>query len=113
MVETLAHLGVDRPPRAVPRSTLINRNVTVEGHRTSIRLESLMWDALRQVCDRERMSLHEMVTAIGQHRSVSSLTSAIRVFLLLYFQAAATDDGHRRAGHGGRPLNFGGTRFPT
>lgn len=30
----------------------------------------------------------------------TSLTAAIRVFLMLYYRAAATDEGHRRAGHG-------------
>jgi len=59
-----------------------------------------MWDALRQVCARERASLAEIVTAIEGQRSESSLTSAIRVFLLRYFRAAATEGGHWRAGHG-------------
>jgi hypothetical protein len=30
----------------------------------------------------------------------TSLTAAIRVFLMLYFRAAATEEGHARAGHG-------------
>jgi hypothetical protein len=30
----------------------------------------------------------------------TSLTAAIRVFLMLYFRAASTEDGHGRAGHG-------------
>jgi predicted DNA-binding ribbon-helix-helix protein len=82
-------------------STLINRNVTVAGHRTSMRLEPLMWDALHQLCRRENKSLNEVVTEIDRQRSESSLTAAIRVHLLRYFAAAATDEGHRIAGHGG------------
>ncbi|MGH7014904.1 MAG: ribbon-helix-helix domain-containing protein [Stellaceae bacterium] len=81
-------------------STLVNRNVTVEGHRTSIRLEPAMWQALIIVCKRENKSLNELVTAIARTRHQSTLTAAIRVFLLTYFQAAATDEGHLRAGHG-------------
>ena len=83
-----------------PRSTLINRNVTVAGHRTSIRLEPSMWDALTRICERERKSMNEIVTLIARNRHQSTLTAAIRVFLLGYYQAAATDEGHRRAGHG-------------
>jgi predicted DNA-binding ribbon-helix-helix protein len=83
-----------------PASTLDNRNVTVAGHRTSIRLEPTMWDALHAVCDREHASIHELVTAIERSRAESSLTSAIRVFLLRYFLSAATEGGHWRAGHG-------------
>ena len=59
-----------------------------------------MWDALQQICARERASLAEIVTAIDGQRSESTLTSAIRVFLLRYFAAAATEGGHWRAGHG-------------
>jgi predicted DNA-binding ribbon-helix-helix protein len=82
------------------RSTLVNRNVTVDGHRTSIRLEPVMWEALNRICQRERKSMNELVTLIARNRDQSTLTAAIRVFLLTYYQAAATDEGHRRAGHG-------------
>ena len=82
-------------------STLVNRNVTVTGHRTSMRLEPLMWEALHQLCRRECKSLNEVVTEIDRQRTESSLTAAIRVFLLRYYSAAATDEGHRNAGHGG------------
>src|SRR5579863_6204932 len=81
-------------------STLINRNVTVAGHRTSIRLEPAMWEALNRICERERKGMNEIVTLIDRNRDQSTLTAAIRVFLLAYYQAAATDEGHRRAGHG-------------
>ncbi len=81
-------------------STLINRNVTVAGRRTSMRLEPAMWDALQQLCRREGKTLNELVTEIDRQRSESSLTAAIRVYLLRYFCAAATDEGHRLAGHG-------------
>jgi predicted DNA-binding ribbon-helix-helix protein len=81
-------------------STLVNRNVTVAGHRTSIRLEPAMWEALRQICEREHKPCNELVTEIDRQRVESSLTAAIRVYLLRYFSAAATDEGHRLAGHG-------------
>jgi predicted DNA-binding ribbon-helix-helix protein len=84
-------------------STLVNRNVTVAGRRTSMRLEPAMWDALRQICRREDKALNELVTEIDRQRVESSLTAAIRVHLLRYFCAAATDEGHRLAGHGQRP----------
>ena len=83
-------------------STLVNRNVTVEGHRTSIRLEPAMWSALQQVCAREQRTLNELVTEIARDRRQSRLTAAIRVYLLYYFMAAATEEGHRLAGHGAR-----------
>jgi predicted DNA-binding ribbon-helix-helix protein len=88
-----------QPPDEL-RSTLINRNVTVGNHRTSIRLEPAMWEALHQVCRREGKTLHELVTGIERERAQSSLTAAIRVYVMTYYMDAATDEGHRRAGHG-------------
>src|SRR5579875_1671562 len=92
--------GPERAHAGSARSTLVNRNVTVDGHRTSIRLESAMWEALTLVCKREGKTLNELVTAISRNRDQSTLTAAIRVYLLRYYQAAATDEGHLRAGHG-------------
>ncbi|HLJ21256.1 MAG TPA: ribbon-helix-helix domain-containing protein [Stellaceae bacterium] len=82
-----------------PESTLRSGNVTVAGRRTSIRLEPAMWQALREISAREGMTMHALVTEIERARAQSSLTAAIRVFLLDYFKAAATEEGHRRAGH--------------
>lgn len=81
-------------------STLVSGNVTVAGRRTSIRLEPQMWDALREVCAREGKTIHALVTDIDRGRAASSLTAAIRVHVMDYFRVAATEDGHRRAGHG-------------
>jgi predicted DNA-binding ribbon-helix-helix protein len=82
-----------------PESTLRSGNVTVGGRRTSIRLKPAMWQALREISAREGKTMHALVTEIERGRAQSSLTAAIRVFLLDYFRAAATEEGHRRAGH--------------
>lgn len=81
-------------------NTLSNRNVTVNGRRTSMRLEQEMWDALREICRREDMTVHELCSLIDDRRGLSSLTAATRVFILMYFRAAATDEGHATASHG-------------
>jgi len=87
--------------RTLAPSTLVNRNVTVLGRRTSVRLEQPMWDALEEMCRRERKVLNQLVTEIEHSRRESSLTAAIRVTIMLYFKTAATERGHLRAGHGG------------
>jgi predicted DNA-binding ribbon-helix-helix protein len=99
--------SVGSPPdgRMRTASTLVNRNVTVAGRRTSIRLEPVMWDALQHVCRREGTGLNALVTEIDRQRVESSLTASIRVYLLRYFRAAATDEGHRLAGHGAAPAH--------
>lgn len=82
-------------------SSLVSRNITIMGRRTSVRLEPEMWMALRDISKRERCTIHDICTLVYIRKSsVTSLTAAIRVFLMLYFRAAATEDGHQRAGHG-------------
>lgn len=80
---------------------LIARNVVCRGVRTSIRLEQSMWDALNDVVAREGTDRDTLTTIILAFKSPAlSLTAAVRVFLLEYYRAAATEPGHRQAGHG-------------
>jgi len=83
-------------------STLVNRNVTIRGRRTSLRLEPAMWDALHEVAQREGASVHEICSRVEFNRQESTLTAAIRVFILAYFREASTEQGHSLAGHGRR-----------
>lgn len=85
-------------------SSLLSRNITVEGRRTSIRLEPEMWSALKEISVRERCTIHDICTLVSLRKNKNtSLTAAIRVFLMLYFRAACSEEGHNRVGHG----NFG------
>ncbi len=95
------------------KSTLISRNITVMGRRTSVRLESEMWSALREIAKREHCSIHDICTLIHMRKMEgTSLTAAIRVFLMLYFRAATTEEGHKRAGHGSFEQMRGRARLP-
>lgn len=83
------------------KSTLVSRNITVLGRRTSVRLEPEMWRALKDISTRERCTIHDLCSLISLRKNVrTSLTAAIRVFLMLYYRASSTEDGHKRAGHG-------------
>lgn len=84
-------------------SRLINRNVTAVGGRTSLRIEPETWDALGEICQRERLTLGELVRQIERAFPDHPRTSAVRVFALDYFRVAATEAGHRAAGHGPLP----------
>jgi predicted DNA-binding ribbon-helix-helix protein len=68
------------------------RNVVVGGHRTSVRLEPLMWEALREIARDRQMPLNALVTEIDRQRSSSSLTAAIRVYIVAFYRAAAAAD---------------------
>ncbi|PWC56045.1 ribbon-helix-helix domain-containing protein [Azospirillum sp. TSO22-1] len=67
---------------------LVCRNVTVSGRRTSLRMEPLLWDSLKDICDRESCTLNELCTMIDRRRGDANLTASIRVFIVSYFRSA-------------------------
>jgi predicted DNA-binding ribbon-helix-helix protein len=81
-------------------SLLLNRNVIIAGRRTSMKLEPDMWEALEEICRRETLTVNQVCTEIAKSHNGNNLTAAIRVFILGYYRAAATDEGHVQAGHG-------------
>lgn len=82
-------------------SGLVSRNVTVNGRRTSVRLEQAMWDGLDEVAHRERMTFNNVFDLVAKRRPANlSFTGAVRGFLVDYYRSAATEEGHLRAGHG-------------
>jgi len=86
--------------RNVSSSRLVNRNITAGSGRTSMRLEPEVWDALREICLREGLELRDLIQKIERGTDEGGRTSAVRVHVLQYFRAAATEAGHRSAGHG-------------
>ncbi len=81
-------------------SRLINRNVVAERGRTSMRLEPELWDALAEICLREGHDLNRLVRQIEANGHIGGRTSAVRVFVLEYFRAAACEAGHEAVNHG-------------
>lgn len=69
-------------------SSLVTKNVTISGRRTSIRLEPEMWRALEMLCRREGVSLHQFCSRVDSARGETGLTSAIRAEIVTYFLAA-------------------------
>jgi predicted DNA-binding ribbon-helix-helix protein len=62
--------------RVASDSTLVLGNVVVAGHRTSVRLEPAIWDALQDILQREAKTLSQLVTEIDRARTASSLTGS-------------------------------------
>ena len=82
------------------RSRLINRNVVAVRGRTSMRLEPELWDALIEICTRERRDVNCLVRQIEASNHTGGRTSAVRVFVLGYFREAANEAGHEAVDHG-------------
>jgi predicted DNA-binding ribbon-helix-helix protein len=63
----------------------VKRSVMIAGHSTSISLEPIFWDALREAADAEQLPLNALVARIDADRVRASnppnLASAVRVWL--------------------------------
>ncbi len=56
-------------------------SLTLRGHRTSVSLERVFWDAFRQAAQAEGKALNELAAEIDEARGDIGLASAIRVWL--------------------------------
>src|ERR1035438_9808380 len=75
-------------------------NLVICGRRTTVRLEDEMWESLKDIAEREGCSVNALASRIYRRKkSDENLSSAIRVFLMLYCRDAATEAGHAEAGH--------------
>jgi predicted DNA-binding ribbon-helix-helix protein len=81
---------------------LVTKNIIMERHRTSMRLEPELWDALDEVCRRESISPGKLVMQLERDRPAGSRTSALRVFLLTYFRSGAAEKEHAVVSHDSR-----------
>jgi predicted DNA-binding ribbon-helix-helix protein len=95
----MVHALPQRPRRSHDNSpsSLVIHNVVVGGRRTSVRLEPVMWDALHDIARRLRVTMHDLVTDIDRERTASSLTAAIRVYIVDFYRDAALSAGQTQA----------------
>lgn len=62
------------------------RNVKIKGHRTSIRLEPTLWDAIEDICEREGLGLDDLCNRVATERPGPNFTSALRCWVVDYFR---------------------------
>lgn len=70
--------------------TVVSRSVMVGGRRTSLRLETLIWDGLRDIAQQQGKALELLCSEIhdGRMEGIPFATS-VRVFVLNYFRDGA------------------------
>lgn len=72
---------------------MIKRSITINGHHTSISLEDVFWDALKELAHRRRISVTALVAEIDHARTKTllspapkavtyGLSSMIRIYIL-------------------------------
>ena len=68
------------------KSLVVKRSIVLEGHKTSVSLESAFWTELKEIAHSRNMTLSKLVSGIDGARNQGNLSSAIRVFVLEHFQ---------------------------
>lgn len=68
------------------KSTVVKRSIAVAGHKTSISLEDAFWEALKHIAIMRQSTVSDLVASIDSARRHDNLSSAIRLFVLDYYQ---------------------------
>lgn len=64
----------------------VKRSLTLAGHRTSVSLEDIFWDAFRDVAAKRGQPINDLAREIDAARGDIGLASAIRVFVFREIQ---------------------------
>ncbi|MFH1158329.1 MAG: ribbon-helix-helix domain-containing protein [Pseudomonadota bacterium] len=82
-------------PRGHTPGMLQSRNVRIHKRRTSVRLESEMWNALNEIAGLEGCSVHDLCGAVHDLKETgASFTAALRVFMMEYYRSAMLTSSH-------------------
>lgn len=73
---------------------LVKHSVTIAGHRTSISLEPIFWDALRAAAAERDVALNVLIAEIDEART-TNLSSALRVWLFRRATAQTPESAER------------------
>ncbi len=61
--------------------SLKKHSVVIAGHQTSVTLENIFWNKLKEIATTENKSIKALITEIDSTRK-TNLSSAIRVYIL-------------------------------
>jgi predicted DNA-binding ribbon-helix-helix protein len=71
-------------------SLVVKRAVVVRGHKTSVSLEEPFWEGLKSIAAELGMTVTGLVERIDKEREFSNLSSALRQFVLVFYQQRAS-----------------------
>jgi predicted DNA-binding ribbon-helix-helix protein len=67
-------------------SRLAMHSVTINGRRTTMRLEPSMWNALRRIAETHNLTVNQLCSKIDSSRGEMSMTAAVRLYIVSYLQ---------------------------
>jgi putative ABC transport system substrate-binding protein len=75
-----------RSPKHRYDAPVVKRSVKIPGHKTSVSLEEPFWDALKNIAALKNVSVSDLVSRINKKRSLSNVSSAVRLFVLAHYR---------------------------
>jgi predicted DNA-binding ribbon-helix-helix protein len=78
------------------KAPIAKYSVRLAKHRTSISIEPIFWEVLKEVAAAKNLSRQQLIEVIDQQRlqtggAVANLSSALRVYILLYYVNGQAD----------------------
>jgi predicted DNA-binding ribbon-helix-helix protein len=71
-------------------SSIVKHSISISGRKTSVSLEDEFWKGLRSIAGERNTKLSDLVARIKADRSERNLSSAIRLFVLGFYQEQAS-----------------------
>ena len=78
-----------RPRQSRKGRQVAQRSVVIAGRKTSVTLEDTFWQALKTIASFEKIPVADLLLKINQGKQHANLSSAIRLFILDYYQGLA------------------------
>jgi len=71
------------------QSSVEKRSVIVGKHKTSVSLEDEFWTGLKEIAASRQTTCSGLLSDINEHRQLGNLSSAVRLFVLEFYQERA------------------------
>jgi predicted DNA-binding ribbon-helix-helix protein len=69
------------------------RSIYPNRHNTSVTLEDAFWQSLKEIAQRRRMSVSDLIGEIDAQPRQGNLSSALRLFVLKFYRSQMPDAG--------------------
>jgi predicted DNA-binding ribbon-helix-helix protein len=86
------------------KSSIAKRSVHIGDHKTSVSLEDEFWTRLKEIAAYHERTLAELIAEIDERRQVGNLSSAIRLFVLQFYQHRANQPAGEQSAQEGRSV---------
>ncbi len=83
LTEISTHRAVEQ---RTTNSRIVKRSIIRNGHKSSVSLEDQFWDCLREIAKTKMLTVSKLIEEIDHRHHGDNLSSAIRVFVLGYYQ---------------------------